>query len=402
MHPGGGRAELGPTTLRGKSDELNRLIAEIGLEEEIVETDPSARHRFVLRDGRPVEVPSSPRGAIETGLFSLRGKLRALGERFVGRSAGDSDESVADFFRRRFGREVLDYGVDPFVAGIYAGDPSRLSLKHTFPMLHDMEREYGSILRGGLARMRASRGKSSGGGRRPFSFRSGLSRLPERLAELCGAAVHLETAVMAIERVEGGWSILTRRGRISADRIVLATGAEMAADLVRPLDPAGADLLDMIESSPVAVQLLLYDPSAFPARPEGFGMLVPSVEGREILGVIYTSSIYPDRVPSDRVLLSVFLGGARHPELTGRSHDTIRRVASDEIASIYGATADPIDGVTQIWRPGIPQYTVGYDRILDGITALEERHPGLRLIGSYRGGVSVPDCVEGGLGGGTR
>ena len=324
--PWGGKVELGPTTLRGKSEQLNGLIAELGLEGEIVETDPSARHRFVLRNGRPVEVPSSPKGAIETGLFSLTGKFRALAERFVKAAPSDGEESVADFFRRRFGREVLDYGVDPFVAGIYAGDPSRLSLKHTFPMLYEMEREHGSILRSGLARMRASRGKP-GGGRRPFSFRGGLSRLPERLAEVCADAVHTETQVMSIEPIGSSWSVLTRRGRVDADRVVIATGAEMASDLIRPFDASGADILDTIESGPVAIQLLLYDASPFANRPEGFGMLVPSVEGRTILGVIYTSSIYPDRVPGDRVLLSVFMGGSRRPELTDLSPDALRRIA---------------------------------------------------------------------------
>lgn len=391
--PWGGVVDMGPATLRGNSAELIRLIEEIGLAGEVVEADPSARHRFILRRGRPLPLPTSPKGIIETGLLSVPGKLRALGERFVVR--GEGEESVAEFFRRRFGQEVLDYLVDPFVAGIYAGDPARLSLRQTFPMLAEMEREHGSLIRGALARKKRVKGtETKKAAVRPFSFTGGLSRLPDRLAELHAEAIAVAAPVMGLAREGEGWKVTTRHGAISSRRVILATGAEMASDLLRPLDEPGAEVLDAIESSPVTVVQLLYDAGAFPARPSGFGLLVPAVERRQVLGVIYTSSIFPERVAEDEVLLTVFIGGARQPELTELGHRDLVEVASAEIADIVGASASPRDSLVQLWRPGIPQYTVGYDRVLEGLDRIEQRHPGLTLLGSYRGGVSVPDCVE--------
>lgn len=402
--PWGGTVELGPNTLRGGGGPLSDLIDEIGLSDSIEESDPSARNRFILRNGSPVQVPTGPRSAIESPLFSLKGKLRVLTEPFRGRSSSDQEESVADFVRRRFGREVLDWAVDPFVSGIYAGDPERLSLQETFPLLAELEKEAGSVVRGMIRRRKQKRREEKEGRsvskprRRPFSFAGGLSALPNRLAELHRASIKFNQSVEKVARDNDAWMVTTADGVFRSSRLILATEAGVTANLLRSLDPNTADLLRSIRSSPVGVLQLLYKRSAFPSGPPaGFGMLIPSREERAILGVIYTSSIYPARVPDDKALLTIFIGGVKNRSVLEKSDSDLLAVATGELKDFYHVIDQPIHHLVHRWNPGIPQHNVGHRQIIAGIESLEKRYPGMLLIGSYRGGVSVPDCVESGL-----
>ncbi len=397
--PWGGTIEFGPNTLRGGAPELNGLIDEIGLRAEVIETDPSARDRFLLIDGTPTAVPTSPKEGIETALLSIGGKLRTLLEPFRGTiDRSVVDESISTFVGRRLGQEVVERLVDPFVSGIYAGDPAKLSLKHTFPLLDRLERDHGSLLRGMLReKKKRARSGEPAERRRPFSFRGGLAALPERIANLYASDIHLEEPVTSFRRGEsGGWEVSSAQGSYGAGELILATGVTPAATLLRSVDPLGAGILDRVVCSPVAVLSLLYKSTAFAEEPRGFGMLIPAREERKILGVIYSSSIFPERTPDGMTQVTLFIGGARAPELTEQSPEELFKLGAEEMQRLYRLESDPVDHISHIWRPGIPQYTTGYDEILEGIAACERRHPGLQLLGSYRGGVSVPDRVVAG------
>ena len=399
--PWGGPLELGPNTLRGSSEVLERLIDEIDLRDAVRPVNEAARHRYILHKGVPRALPRSPREGVETDLLSVGAKLRLLLEPFRGRvDRGLEDESIASFVRRRLGPQVAERFVDPLVSGIYAGDPTRLSLRHTFPMLDELEREHGSLLRGmmrkGKQRRRSGKPRER---KRPFSFVGGLGDLPRRLAELHGEAIRLDESVRSISRTESGlWRVESSRRLYPAEHVILTVGADIAADLLETFESDGSTTLRGLPSAPVAVVALLYRKEAFAEAPRGFGMLVPSSEEREVLGVIYSSSIFPDRVPVDHELVTLFIGGARRPELALLPETELTARAAREIASIYGVSDDPAGSIQHTWRPGIPQYTVGYDDVLHTIAEVEERNPGLHLLGNYRGGVSVPDRVERGLG----
>ena len=392
--------ERGPNTLQTGTPELEALIRELDLTDQIISPDGIARHRYVLRDGKPVSVPTGPRQLIETELLSLKAKLRLLREWFLQpEKRGEQDESVASFISRHFGTEPLTYGVDPFVSGIYAGDPARLSLRHTFPLLADLEREYGSVLKGMVRRGKERKKQGLPRNKREMiSFRGGLQAIPGKIQQKWGEKMLLGAEVKPLEHTEDGWRVVAvREGGIEvvrAEEVVLALNSPSAADLVEPVSPKLAGTLRGISYAPVALAYLLYDRRDIGHPLDGFGLLVPAVEKRKILGVIFSSSIFPARVPEGKALLTLFIGGARQPELTEGSSDAILSLAHAEASEILSINGSPVAGELTRWPVAIPQYNIGYDRILEGLREGEDGLPGLHLIGSYRGGVSVPDCVK--------
>ena len=393
--PWGGLVDLGPNTLRGASDDLASLIDELELRDRVVAPDPAAKSRFVLNSGRLTEVPSSPRSLLETDLLSVRGKARLLREPFVGKGSNPV-ESVAAFVKRRFGSEVLDRLVDPLVTGIYAGDPDALSLAATFPLLSDIEQEHRSLLVGALKRLK----KRKNGDRgvvdrlpRIFSFDAGIGALVERLVERNRDAIRTGEVVVRIDRVGDRWQVTTSDATYEAASVVLTTDAPTTAGLIETFEPKTAAALCTIVHAPVAVVVLAYDRESYAKIPKGFGVLVPSREKRDVLGVIFASRLFPDRSPEDLATLTVMIGGVRRPELVGRSDEELRAIATEGVASIFEDRLVPVDALCQRWLPGIPQYGTAHRAVVAGIEQCERANPGLRLCGSYRGGVSMADRI---------
>lgn len=401
----GALIERGPNSIQSGNESLERLLEELNLTDRIVEADAAAANRYVLRGGRMISVPMNPRSLIETPLLSGRAKLRLLRERFVKPIAADREESVAEFIRRRLGREPLDYGVNPFVSGIYAGRPEDLSLRHAFPMLYQMEQQYGSLIGGAIRRAKERRRAGATASARPrrrmFSFREGIAVLPNAIAERWKENVRTGAEVLRVERAGEGWRVTARTEgedrAFGCRNLVIATNAHAAASLLEGTDPSIARALRRIDYPPIAVVTLLYDRSAVRHPLDGFGLLCPEVEKRQVLGVIFSSTIFPSRAPQNTVLLTVFIGGARMPELALLPLEEIARIARGELAELLGAQGEPRTCDVAVWRNAIPQYNLGYGEILAAIAATEERFPGLHLLGNYRGGISVPDCVQSGM-----
>ena len=398
----GGVIERGPNTLQTGNAYLEQLIDELDLAGQLVTADPAAGKRYVLRDGKPRTVPANPRSLIETRLVSARAKLRLLREWLAkAPPKNNRDESVGAFVERHFGPEPLNYGVDPFVSGIYAGDPHRLSLRHTFPVLQELEREYGSVIKGVMRR--AKERKLEGKERKKrtlFSFRKGLQSLPQAIEQRWKEKIIIGVDVKPLERNEEGWRVVAvREGGIEAIRaenVILALDGRGTAEIVGPIDAMLSEQLGKIEYASIAVVSLLYDRSAVAHSLDGFGLLVPSAEKRDILGVIFSSTIFPSHASEGKALLTVFIGGVRRPELVDLSQEELIQLAHHETADVLSIGSGSIEAEVTNWRMAIPQYNVGYDEILAGIEAAEERNPGLYLLGSYRNGVSIPDCVKNG------
>jgi oxygen-dependent protoporphyrinogen oxidase len=398
------------------------LCRELGLGDQIIPTDPGNRRSFVVRRGRLLPVPSgfvlmAPNRVVPlltSPILSLKGKLRLLLDLVLPARTEGADESLASFVRRRLGREALDRLVQPLVGGIYTADPSELSVAATLPQFLEMEREHGGLIRGGLRKARRERagGAQNGGesGARYGMFATlagGMGTLPDALASsLPPGVLRLGAAVRRIARREAGgassgvgrpWSVELRDGpAIEADAVVLATEAHAAARLVDGFDPSLALGLRSIPYASSAIVQLGYrrDQVAHPL--DGFGAVVPLIEGRSILALSFTSVKFPGRAPAGSVLMRVFLGGATQPELFDQDDAWLIETAAREAAELLGITGPP--SLTDVARHprGMPQYTLGH---LDRVSQVIEhagRHAGLVLAGNYLGGVGVPDCVRSG------
>ncbi len=393
---GGYLVEHGPNTLQPTAP-IETLIDDLGLREARVEASPAARKRYVVRAGRPVALPTSPARFLRTELFSSRAKLRLLAEPFVRAANGDQEESVADFVRRRLGAGLLDYGLNPFVAGIFAGDPERLAVRHAFPRLHELEQNYGSLTVGRVwEALRRARPKPAR--RRMFSFRNGMNTLPEALTRSLGNAVACGTTVTSIHRSAERWTVATRRtdGASGLHRFdaILYTAPLHA---LKALDfDTGFDLtpLAQVPHPPVSVVALGF-PSEQVTHPlDGFGLLVPEVEQDiRILGTFFSSTLFPGRAPAGHVLLTTFVGGMRRPELGRSSPDTLYEVVRRDLGRLLGVQGRPSFAHHICWKRAIPQYHLGYGAIKDAVRRLELRHPGFFMAGNYRRGISVGDAI---------
>lgn len=390
---GGFLVEHGPNSMMVNEPSVEALIAEAGLSGEVVR--PLAKKRFLVRDGRPIALPAGPAGAISTPLFSLRGKLRILAEPFVSRGTAD-DETLADLVRRRLGPEMLSYAIEPFVAGIYAGDPEVLSARYAFPKLWNLERNYGSFIRG------AVRLRRSGPPQSMLSFRGGMEALPSRLAESLGDGFRPGSDVTSIARAPGGWRVAWRDRGVAreafAPSLVCAVPAFAAAALPweEPLRPALAPL-EAIAYPPVAVVALGFRREDVAHPLDGFGALVPAAEGRHILGAIFSSSLFPGRAPDGHALLTVFVGGARQPRQAALGDGALEQDVLRDLRDLLGLRGEPVFRRIVRWPRAIPQYNRGYGEILRAIEGAEAANPGLHLAGNYRGGIAAGQCLHNGL-----
>ena len=402
--PEGYLIEHGPNSLLNLSSEVDRLCQELQVESERVFQEPISRRRYVVKDRRLIPVPSRPLQFPMTPLLSIKGKLRALAEPFVpSRGRSDIDESVADFIRRRFGSGILDYAVEPFVAGIFAGDPECLSMGSNFPWIASLEQTYGSVV-SGLIRTRWVRRKPASP-IRVFSFRGGVRRLPEALSRALGARVRTSVRVEAVRselrdgiarfivdaEVDGASQQMT------ADRIVLATPADVAGRLVAPLSTSLADHLDQIPYAPVGLVHVGIRRDAVSRFPEGAGCLIPKREGLPILGSLWSSNVYPDRAPNGRILLTNYLGGVRNSDVLKWRDEDLTRLVLHALEDLIGLEGPP-EFVRVLRHPrAIPQYLLGHGERVQAIERLTRQVPGIYLAGNYLRGVSVRDCLTQGM-----
>ncbi len=392
--------ETGPNSTLDTTPLIGALLTDLGIAGERRDAAAVAATRFIVRDGALVALPTSPRAFLTTRAFSLGARLRLLREPFIAPAPAGVEESIAAFVRRRLGREFLDYAIDPFVSGIYAGDPERISVPAAFPRLHALEQKYGSLIRGQIAgaRERKRNAEAAKNVAASFSFASGMRTLTDALARRVGG-VRTGVPVARLARGEDGLYTVAggtpdapyaRRTRA----VVLCTAAGAASALVRPLSPGAADALAAIEYAPVAVAASAYRRADVAHPLAGFGFLVPKCERRAILGTLFSSSMFAGRAPEGAVLLTTFVGGRRNPELTAVPDAELAPMVHAELAALVGAGAAPLWTRITRWPRAIPQYDLGHLGRLAQVDAAERALAGLRFCASYRGGVAVGDCIK--------
>lgn len=399
LHDSGYLIETGPNSTLETSPLIAQLLEQTGTIAGHIYANPAAKSRFILRGGRLLALPLSPPALLATRLFSVGAKLGLLRELFVARSSPDSEETVAQFVRRRLGAEFLDYAINPFVAGVYAGDPERLSVRAAFPRLFEIEQRYGSLIRGQIqgARERKRNREVSRQAAPMLSFADGMQTLTDGVAARM-ADLRLGTRATGMARGDAGWEVraVGPRGALTlrANTVVLATPAAAAAQLMRPHAQSASDALNAIPYPPVASVASAYARADVAHSLDGFGFLVPKKEQRRILGTIFSGTLFGNRAPDGMVLLTTFVGGMRQPELAELDEAAIAALVQDELVSLLGVRAAPQRTWVNRWKHAIPQYTLGH---LDRISILEEAEralPGLYFCANYRGGISVADCIK--------
>ena len=395
--------ENGPNSALETTPLLGEIFEQVGITEQRVYADSTSDRRYILRNGELHPLPMSPGSFLTTSLWSLRGKLRVAAEPFIGR--GDHEESVAEFVERRLGREFLDYAINPFVAGVYAGSPEELSVREAFPKLSALEEKYGGLVRGmiGGARERRRRAEKAKDRAKMFSFVNGMQMFPRALARslhsrcVLGARV---TGVSAPPRSRRGarrytvtWTQNGRSFARNVEAVILSVPAYACTRLVRRFAPDLAAELEGIYYPPVGEVFLGYAAEQIGRKLDGFGFLVPEREERKILGTIWSSTIFPARAPQGHVALTTFVGGSRQPEVLAADDRALVAIVAEELRHLMSISGRPVFVKVNRWAQAIPQYRVGYRTVTEAIQRTEQEHRGLYFCSNYRGGIAVGDCV---------
>ncbi|KAK9202064.1 hypothetical protein WN944_017273 [Citrus x changshan-huyou] len=409
--------EEGPNSFQ-PSDPMLKMVVDTGLKDDLVLGDPNAP-RFVLWNGRLRPVPSSPTDLPIFDLMSIGGKIRAgLGALGLRPPPPGHEESVEEFVRRNLGDEVFERLIEPFCSGVYAGDPSKLSMKAAFGKVWKLEQTGGSII-GGTFKAIQEKNKAPKQPRDPRlpkpkgqtvgSFRKGLTMLPEAISKRLGSKVKLSWKLSGVKKLDNGEYSLTYEtpeGLVSlrSRSVVMTVPSYVASSLLRPLSVDAAGALSQFYYPPVAAVSVSYPKEAIrtecliDGELKGFGQLHPRSQGVETLGTIYSSSLFPNRAPVGRVLLLNYIGGATNLGiLSKKESELVEAVDRDLRKMLINPNAkDPLVLGVRVWQQAIPQFLVGHLDLLDAAKASlrDNGYQGLFLGGNYVAGVALGRCVE--------
>jgi oxygen-dependent protoporphyrinogen oxidase len=392
----GFRFETGPQSFLG-TPMLVDLIRELNIDSELLQANPRAP-RYVFARGKMHAIPMSPQAILTTSLLSVSSRYRLATEAFRKSRPADSEESVADFVRRKFGHEILEYLVAPFISGVYAGDPEMLSLKAAFPSLDEWERQYGSVIRGAMS----SRKKQSGPRPGLYSFRNGLATLLNSLSRTLGdglvSGAHVDSIEKNTANDGAGFTLRFSCGAqhevATVPAVVVAAPAYIASHLLSALSPRAAQLLSGVSYAPVGVVATAYKRLQVANSLIGFGVLIPRKEGLRTLGTIWNSSLFPGCAPADSVLLTSFVGGATDTGIFDDDDEYIMSVVESETGKLLEISGAPVE--RRLWRhpKALPQYNLGHGHVVEGVREEIQKTPGIFLAGNYLEGPSIGQCVE--------
>jgi protoporphyrinogen/coproporphyrinogen III oxidase len=393
--------DWGPNGFLDREPLTLQLCRELGLESSLEPANQNVSNRFILRQGKLRSVPMKPAAFLLSDILSWQGKLRVMMEPFGAKRPDGIDESIYDFGKRRIGREAADYLIQPMVSGVYGGVAEKLSLQSCFPIMREMENEYGSLFKAMIAKARQARraGKKAGGPAGPggwlTSFRGGLYTLIEAFQSRYADRIHTGIGVTEISRNDHAWAVRLANGdTIDAATVVLAVPSYTGAAIVRKSSGVLADALAAIPYAPIAVVCTGYEAGASKLPLDGFGFLVPRKENRRILGSIWTSSIFSQRAPDGMVQLRTMVGGDGDHGSAKLNDAQLLDIVQSDLTAILGLSGTP--GITRIyrWQHGIPQFRVGHALIMSRIEAELKRLGSLHVASNAYYGIGLNDCVK--------
>lgn len=388
--------ENGPSTGVLGTPEAAELIEELSDLCKLEIADEDAKYRWIWKGGRWVALPSGLIGGITTPLFSFADKLRLLGEPF--RKPGTNpNESLAELVRRRMGKSFLKYAIDPFILGIYSGDPERLVTKYALPKLYNLEQKYGSFIGGTIKKAKEPKSeRDKKATREVFSMHGGLSNLIDALVYKIGSErVVLNAQNIAVTQTANGYELsFDGQEPVAFDQVISTVGAWALPEIFSFLPKK--ELVDIIQLPyakvvQVSVGFRKWEGISLKA----FGGLVPFCENRRVLGALFLSSFLQNRAPEGGALISTFLGGVRRSDMVELSDEEIKKIVEAELKEMLGLTKwNPDLLVINRYQHAIPQYGVESEAKLEAVEKLQQQFPGLYLAGNLRDGIGMADRMK--------
>ncbi len=407
--------ERGPDSFLTEKPAAAELCRELGLGDELIPSNDAARKTYIVTRNRLVALPDGlmfliPTKLVPTALtrlFSVRTKIRMGLELLHPPRPSEGDESVAALVERHFGQEAVDRLADPLLSGIYGGDATQLSAQTVLPRLVEMETKYGSLTRGMLAAHRKmlahakTSSKTQNRGAAIFTgLRGGMGQLVDAItARLDRGSIHTSTLVNGIEKIAQGWRVSAGGASEQFDGLIMAAPAWIAGELLASVDVALGDELGGIPYSSSITVNLVYDEQKIGALPEGFGFLVPAVEGRAMLACTFAHRKFLGRTPQGKAVFRAFLGGMKRDDLLAESDEALVALVRREMREILGAktfgeAVEPEFTQVTRWRRAMAQYAVGHKERMQRVNARVAALRGLRLVGNAYDGIGVPDCIR--------
>ncbi len=388
---GGFLMEHGPSSISTSVAGAEGLSRRLGLDAQKCGLGEDVRYRYLVKNGRPCPVSTSPLGFFTSSYLSPSAKISLLLEFF--RARGDaSNESVTQFCERRFGAEFTRMVIEPLVAGLYGARAGDISLQAAFPALERMERQYGSLVAAVVA-------KKIAGGKMPakrlFSWKNGIASLPDALASALSSSVYTGVVIRRITKETEGFTVhMGAAGRLRARSVVIAVQPHAAGALVSDMDKAAAAALFDIPAPPISIVYLGYSRRQVAHELAGIGYLTPESEGRTASGVLFPSSMFAGRAPQGHVALSVYIGGSRAADAAGLPRRDLIAIAREEVGDMLGASGEPVTARIRQWPRGLPQMSAGHNERLGVLQGAGERHEGLFFTGNYFSGPGISHCIN--------
>ncbi|MDZ7638774.1 MAG: protoporphyrinogen oxidase [Bryobacterales bacterium] len=403
--------EGGPDSYLAQKPWATALIRELGMGDDLIGSNDSQRKTFIIRNGRLVPmpdgllmmVPTKVMPMVATRLLSWPTKIRMGLELLRSAPAANrvDDVSVADFFRDHYNQEAVDYLAEPLLAGVYGGDPERMSAPSVLGRFVELEREYGSLARGVLAEKRKRAAKASKDATPPAplfrSLKNGMGSLADKLVSVIGAERFLLSRhVESLERAGRGYRLKIGGDALEAGKVILATPAYGAAALLRGMEPVAAALLDQIPYNSSATVALIYNITQFSQPPVGFGFLVPRRERQTMVAATYVQNKFKHRIPPDKVLVRCFVGKAAEEDAVLRDDVALVAAVKADLRRLTGLAVEPIAHSVFRWPRAMAQYEVGHGQKVAEIRERIGRLSGVFLAGNAYEGIGIPDCIRAG------
>ena len=391
--------EEGPNSGVLGNVEVLRLFEDLKGDCEIETANENVKKRYILKDGHWEALPSSLMTAVNTPLFTLKDKFRILGEPF--RKAGKNpEETLADMVKRRMGQSFLDYAIDPFILGVYAGDPNRLVPKYALPKLYYLEQQYGSFIKGSFKKkFEPKTDEEKKVTRDVFSVAGGLSKLTDALLTRIGKEnIQLGISDLSVKLFENHYivSFTDQNGaaiELETRKVISTIGAHQLDKVITFIDPKSLSKVTALHYTKV-IQVVLGFDNWKGMNLDAFGGLIPFKENRNILGVLFMSALFNNRAPKDGALLSIFMGGVRKPEIFKLTDLEIMKIIEKEICSVMYLNEFKPDLFKIIRHEyAIPQYEADSGERFETITEIENRYPGLIIGGNLRNGIGMADRI---------
>ena len=381
--------EHGPSTLNASVHGIDDRLRDLGLLESAHALGPNVKNRFLVDNDSISSISVNPLGFFTSGYLSKTARLAMVTEILRPTKKNETEETIHQFTKRRFGQEFADRVIDPLAAGLFMGDSKTLSVEGAFPKLQEMEQKHGSITRGIL---KAKRGSEPG--RRLLSWENGIAEIPRRLSFALEGRIHTGTTVTGILPIANGFEIrVAGETSMKARAVVLAVQPHVVASLLENIEPETASAAREIAAPSIGVVYLGFRRDQVSHPLDGLGFLSTKSENRIISGAQFCSTMFDGRAPEGHISISCYAGGARNPELANLPNEELVDAVKVELSDLLGIRGGPVVTRTRRWSRGLPQYTLGHTFRRRKLESVHERIPGLFLTGNYLAGISVGNCM---------